>query len=258
MLTKNALANIKAGPDDGLGEGQFIGYASVFGNIDSYGDVVMPGAFDADLAAWEAKGDPIPLLFGHNMSDPDFNLGHLLSATPDDIGLKVHAQLDLENPKSKQTYRLLKGRRINQMSFAYDILAAGWEVRPREGGKDGETEEFFALKELRIHEVSVVPLGANSETEILDVKALTHFAERARVIDLKAGRVLSAKNEGELRTAHDAIGKVLDALDSSNDEEKASGSGASQKTDESSEASSTPSVDTSALDALDLELSASE
>ncbi|WGH20040.1 capsid maturation protease [Gordonia phage Tarzan] len=258
-LTKNALAGVKAGPDDGLNEGEFTGYASVFGNIDSYGDVVMPTAFDADLAAWEAKGDPIPVLFGHNMSDPDYNIGHVVEATTDDHGLKVRVQLDLQNPKSVQVYRLLKGRRINQMSFAYDILRAGWEVRPKENGDDGDTEEYFALHELKIYEVSVVPIGANQETEIVDVKALTRFADHIAGGDaaaVKAGRVLSAKNEESLRTAHDAIGRVLSALDDTDDEEKANGRRPSRKPDEATGASGGPSVDTSAMELLEVEIAA--
>ena len=43
MLLKDMPVKVKAGPDDGLGEGQFSAYASVFGNVDSYGDVsVLP------------------------------------------------------------------------------------------------------------------------------------------------------------------------------------------------------------------------
>lgn len=264
MLTKNALAGVKAGPDDGLAEGEFTGYASVFGNIDSYGDVVMPGAFAKDLDRWQEKGDPIPTLFGHNMSDPDYNIGHVVEAVEDDHGLKVRVQLDLENPKAAQVYRLLKGRRINQMSFAYDILRAGFEVRPKDDGDEDETEEFYALRELKIYEVSVVPIGANQETEIIDVKSLTRFADHVAahagaedVAALKAGRVLSAKNEDALRTAHDAIGRVLDALDSTSDDEgKASGTGPSQQDSTPAAANRGPSVDTSAMELLDLEIAA--
>ena len=134
MLLKDMPVSVKAGPDDGLGEGQFSAYASVFGNVDSYGDVVVPGAFADDLKAWEDSGNPIPLLFGHNMSDPDYNLGHVLSAVEDAKGLLVTAQLDLENPKAMQTYRMLKGRRVNQMSFAYDVLEGGDAQREKADG----------------------------------------------------------------------------------------------------------------------------
>lgn len=204
MKIKDHQVKIKAGPDDGLAEGEFQAYASVFGNKDSYGDVVMPGAFAEDLEAWEKSGAPIPLLFGHNMSDPDFNIGHVVEAKEDDHGLWVTAQLDMENPKAVQTYRLLKGRRINQMSFAYDVLDGG-------PAKNEELGDYFELRKLKTYEVSVVPIGANQETEVLMVKSLADA--------LKAGRVLSAKNEGALRSAYESIGQVLSTLD---DQEKAS------------------------------------
>lgn len=212
MKTKNAHVRLKAGPEDGLEEGQFSAYASVFGNEDSYGDVVVPGAFEKTLADWAAKDAEIPLLFGHRMDDPDFNIGHVVSAVEDAKGLLVTAQLDLESPKGAQTYRLLKGRRIDQMSFAYDVIDGGSVTR--------DEKSVYELRELKLYEVSVVPIGANQETEILAVKA----AADALASGAKAGRVLSAKNESELRKAHDAIGTVLAALgDGDDDQEKASG-----------------------------------
>lgn len=211
MLLKDTPVKVKAGPDDGLAEGQFSAYASVFGNVDSYGDIVVKGAFAGDLKRWEDSGNPIPLLFGHNMSDPDYNLGHVVTAVEDDKGLLVTAQLDLENPKAMQTYRMLKGRRINQMSFAYDVLD--------EGTVETAGEKANELRDLRLYEVSVVTIGANQETEVLAVKT----AADALLSGTKAGRAISAKNESELRKAHDAIGNVLAAIGENDDQEKASG-----------------------------------
>lgn len=211
------VAAIKAGPDDGLEEGRFTAYASVFGNVDSYGDVVVKGAFSEDLRRWKESGNPIPLLFGHQMSDPDFNLGYVAEAVEDDHGLLVTAVLDLENPKAAQVYRMLKGRRVNQMSFAYDVEDS---ARATLDGRD-----VNELRRLKVFEVSVVTIGANQETEILAVKAATG------ALIAKAGRVLSAKNEAALKAAHqqlvgaaDEIKNVLAAVGGeTNDQEKASG-----------------------------------
>lgn len=224
------LSGVKAGPDDGLAEGQFTGYASVFDNIDSYGDVVVKGAFANDLVEWKASGDPIPVLYGHNTMDPFCNIGGTLDAVEDDHGLLVKSQLDLDNPTALQVYRLLKGRRVKQMSFAYDVIAGGFAVRPRPGGTgDDDKQEYFELRELKLYEVSVVPIGANQETEILGVKSLAHVAERA--LQLKAGRTLSAKNETALRDAYESIGKVLSTLDVEQDEDKASADRSSRQSD---------------------------
>lgn len=206
MKHKDMPVQIKAGPDAGLAEGQFSAYASVFGNKDSYGDVVMPGAFTKTLEEWGASGNPIPVLFGHNMSDPDFNIGSVLKAEEDDHGLKVTAQLDLENPKAMQTYRMLKGGRVNQMSFAYDVREGAV------GTLDGE--DVYELRDLKVYEVSVVTIGANQETEVLAVKSATD----ALASEVKAGRVLAQKHIDSLRNAQEAIGAVIAAAEA--DQEK--------------------------------------
>lgn len=163
MTVKSIVAEVKA-----LGDGdaaEFEAYASVFGNRDCYGDVVQKGAFAASLKAWSEKGAPIPLLWGHNMADPDYNIGMVKSAVEDDHGLRVVCQLDTDSPKGAQVHRLLKQGRVREMSFAFATTSSEY------GELDGEPVRF--LKEVDLFEVSVVPLGANPETEILAVKSPT-------------------------------------------------------------------------------------
>src|SRR5690625_3506652 len=202
---KNTPLRVKAaGPDDNLEEGQFEAYASVFGNTDSYGDIVEPGAFTRTLSEWKDRGETIPVLWGHDMHDPFANIGGVLSAEEDEHGLKINGQLDLDNPTAAQVYRLMKGRRTNRMSFAYS-------VRDAEQRDDGNH-----LKDLDLYEVSVVQVPANDLAEVLTVKAATDALA-------KAGRVLSAKNETALREARDAIDSVLSSLGDGEDQEEASG-----------------------------------
>lgn len=214
MKAKNvALASVKAGPQDGMAEGEFTGYASVFGNIDSYGDKVMPGAFTKTLAEWQDSGNPIPLLWGHNMTDPDYNVGTITDAVEDEKGLLVTGKLDMESPKSQQVYRLMKGKRVNQMSFAYDVIDGG----PTQ--KSDDSDAAYELRELKLYEVSIVPIGANQETELLAVKsnaeALFHAA--------KEGRVLAAKHITSLKAAVESLSVVIEAAEGTTDQEKASG-----------------------------------
>lgn len=207
MLTKSCPAKVKAvGPDDQLGDGVFEAVVSVFGNRDSYGDIVLPGAFTDTLAEWAAKGDPIPVYWSHRMDDPDFNIGYVLEAKETEQGLWVKAQIDLDETASKarQAYRLLKGRRVTQFSFAYDVDEGAWVEK--------DDEHFYELRKLKLHEVGPTPIGANDQTELLTVKAAAHAA-RHLADGIKAGRVLSSKNETELRSAHESISRVLSALD---------------------------------------------
>lgn len=207
MPTKTITVAIKADGEaeaGGAPVGQFTAYASVFGNVDSYGEVVDPGAFTNTLEDWKSKDGPIPLYWSHQVSaSPLMNLGHVVEAEQDDTGLLVTGQLDLENPEAKYAYSLIKSKRVNQMSFAYDVL------------DHEEADDAVHLKELKLHEVSIVPIGANQETEILDVKGKPTVLEvpiRAVVTAGKAGRTLSAKNETKIRDAMSTIAGGLAAL----------------------------------------------
>lgn len=206
MRRKSVHIQIKsAGPDGGLEEGQFIGYASVFDNVDLYGDVVRKGAFTRTLEEWKAKAETalIPLLFGHDTTDPNNNIGHVISAEEDDHGLLVKCQIDLEGGNGPQVYRLVKGRRLSEMSFAYDVQDGGFE-------KSG-ADEFYEIRDADLFEVSLVPIGANRETELLEVKSLAektlHLAQ-----DVKSGRTLSAKNEDLLKEAQTMISEAANSI----------------------------------------------
>lgn len=149
------------------GSGIFEGYASVFGNVDSYGDKVIKGAFSKSLAkSFPDDGAGIPCYWSHRMDDPEFILGKTLSAVEDDHGLKVRVSLDLDNPKAAAAYRALKAGAVNQMSFAYEVLDS--HFIPEKGAKFGGVNE---LRELNIFEVSVVQIGANTATSIDMVKS---------------------------------------------------------------------------------------
>lgn len=213
------IGQVKAGPEDGLKEGEFLVYPSTFTREpDAYGDIVAKGAFIDDIKAWKDAGNTLPGLYGHRMDDPDYFVAGALDEGEDDHGWWVHGEFDLENPKARQVYRLVKGRRLNQLSFAYDTLEEG-KVELGEGKSANE------LRKLKRYEFSFVPVGANQDTSVVAVKGI--------IDGLKAGRSLSAKNESALREARDSIDSVLSSLSdeedgkaapaATHDQEKASG-----------------------------------
>lgn len=266
MLTKSMPVFVKAvGEADGLDDGTFEAIVSVFGNVDSYGDRVMKGAFESSLAEWKASGNPIPVYYSHRMDDPEYNIGEVLEAkelAPGDPllpaslkefgGLYIKGQTDLHEDarKARQVYRLMKGRRLTQFSFAYDIEA--YQIV-----KDADSEEsVWELTQLKLYEVGPTPIGANQATELLTVKAAGHHASHLAA-EVKAGRVLSAKNEGELRTAYDSIGKVLAALETE-DDSKASGDEPAKVDEPVGAKADEPTPQPSALTRLQLELAEAE
>lgn len=229
MPTKSAHAtiNVKADGAEGGDEGVFEAIVSAFGNIDSYGERVVKGAFAETLAEWDERGDPIPVLWSHQSGDPQAHIGKVLEAEERDAGLWVKGQLDIDadplESHARQVWRMLKGRRVTQFSFAYDVLDAAPVT------EDGET--VLDLKRLKLYEVGPTLIGVNQETELLGTKALA-----AITAQLKAGRVLSAKNFARLEEAYDAIGAVLAAAKPSDDDDGKSQRGDRKRADEASDA----------------------
>lgn len=205
MKIKNVPVSVKAGPDDGLEEGEFVVYPSTFiRQADAYGDVVAKGAFLDDIAARKEAGNVLPGLYGHRMDDPDYFIASALEETEDEHGWRVKGFFDLDNPKAAQTYRLAKSKRLNQLSFAYDVIDEGG-VELEGGIKANE------LRKLKVYEFSFVPIGANQDTSIAAIKAAVDALPTWP--GFKAGRTLSAKNESAIREAVASLNSVLSALD---------------------------------------------
>lgn len=158
MNIKTKSFKVKAEESEDKGSGYFVGYASVFGNVDSYGDVMVQGAFADTLKEWE--GRKIPVFYGHDLTDPMNNIGYVESAEEDDTGLLVKCAVDTEGPgNGPVVYKLLKEGRIDRMSFGFYVNDADH--------KDGKTY----IKSVSLLEVSVVPAPANPEAAINEVKS---------------------------------------------------------------------------------------
>lgn len=211
MQFKECPATVKAASDGA--EGQFTAIVSVFSNKDSMGDVVQPGAFTDSLAEWKASGNPIPVIWSHDWSDPFSHIGAVSDAQETDKGLQITAQLDMDNPKAAQVFNLLKAGRVTQFSFAYDIVEGAFV--------DTEDDAYYELRKLQLIETGPTLLGANQETELLAVKA------HALADGLKEGRVLAQKHVDALKDAHTTLGAVITAAEKTSAPDEGDGKGAS-------------------------------
>lgn len=184
-----------------VGEGGMVrGYASTFDRIpDCYGDVVAKGAFTETLKKWKelnAQGKYIPLLYAHDTTHPKYNIGRIVDAGEDDIGMWVEGEFDKDNDIAQYVRKLVKEGRLYQFSFAYDAKRCGM-VELEDGVKANE------LQELQLFEVSLVQIPANQLATVEDVKAA------------KAGKRNSAKDESDIQKAISLIGEagtILNAL----------------------------------------------
>ena len=133
-------------------QGQFSGLASVYGNVDLGGDVVVPGAFQKTLAD---RGGEVPILFAHDTRQP-VGLGKLKDTAS---GLLIEGQLILDVPKAREAYSLLKARVLKGLSIGYDTV------------KSDIKEGVRYLRELKLFEMSLVTVPMNEQALVTSVKA---------------------------------------------------------------------------------------
>ena len=196
ILTKSAELTAKDG-------GIVAGYAATFDREpDSYGDVIAKGAFADAVEAWHEKmADGIypPLLYGHNVDDPGYNIGRVVEIREDDRGLYVEAELDPENERAQYVRKLVKEGRLYQFSFAFAVRDAGL-VKLEDG------TEAHELRKLDLFEVSLVQIPANQNAVVTGIKArrrnsakgadvLASIAEHAREIDKAIASLLKERDE---------------------------------------------------------------
>lgn len=130
--------------EDGLMQITF--YASVFGNVDSYGDVVIKGAFAKTIREDMSR---MLLCAQHDMYAV---IGKIDSLEEDEKGLKVVATLANEG-RGREMGALLKMGALKEFSIGYKTINSEKTVI------DGE--EVTLLKEVMLYEISVVSRAAN-------------------------------------------------------------------------------------------------
>lgn len=150
---------------------KFSGYGAVFGNVDSYGDVLAAGCFAETLR--EAKGSgiwPAMLLqhgggmFGGSAEDMT-PIGIWTSMEEDDKGLVCEGML-ADIPRARDLYTLMKMQprsAINGLSIGYTPVE--WSVRTK------PEEPRRTLKKVKLWEVSPVTFPANPKARVTDVKS---------------------------------------------------------------------------------------
>ena len=141
--------------------GTITGYFSTYDPIpDSYGDIVAPGAFAETIKAREETGHPFPLCWNHDL---DQIIGKVDSIEDTEKGPLMTASF-FDTPLAQEKRAIVQSGVVYQFSFAYDIEEAG-PVKLEDGTKVNE------LRKLNLYEVSVVPIPANQNAVVTDVKA---------------------------------------------------------------------------------------
>jgi len=157
--------------DDVSDEGKFKGWGSTFGGKpDSYGDVVVKGAFKETLENGGRNGTGIAMLYQHNSYEP---IGVWTVMEERDKGLWVEGELDLNVQRAKETHSLLRKGAMRGLSIGYDL------PRNPDGSRDTDAVEYLEqpngqyirlLKKINLWEVSPVTFPANIRATITSVK----------------------------------------------------------------------------------------
>jgi HK97 family phage prohead protease len=146
--------------------GTIEGYASIFGNVDSYGEIVEPGAFVKSLDRSQKSGRKIKMLWQH---DPHQPIGVWDELAEDKKGLKVRGRLLIDqSPKAREAHGLLQAGALDGLSIGYRTIKSG----PKEG-KSG----VISLTELDLLENSVVTFAANERARVEVVKSILGAGE---------------------------------------------------------------------------------
>ena len=118
-------------------EGQFEGYASVFGAMDMARDVVMPGAFAASIARLGAGG--IKLLWQHDPAQP---VGVWTEISEDQRGLFCRGALNLDVQRGRELFALLRQRAVNGLSIGFKTVSSQTDKADAEAREDRSLGDF--------------------------------------------------------------------------------------------------------------------
>lgn len=203
---------VKSVQDDGT----FVGYGSVFGELDSYRDIVMPGAFRDSLQNdFDAKGRMVPMLWQHDMRNP---IGVYPTIREDNIGLYVEGQCNLEVRQGRECHSLMKQGALTGLSIGFTTVADEWD----------EANLVRKITKVNLWEVSPVTFPAADSARVNDVKSIEGLITLSDVEDYlrDAGgftrreavalvaRIKAAAPQSDSALADDSVKKAIATLKS--------------------------------------------
>lgn len=154
------------------------GYASLFGQKDQGGDVVLRGAYTASLGRLAAAGRSVKMLWQHDPAEP---IGVWDEVREDGVGLWVKGRILEDVARGREALALLAAGAIDGLSIGYRTLRAE---------RDGKGQRLLA--ELELWEVSLVTFPMLPEARVQAKSADAWRAMAAVVRD--ARRNLKARD----------------------------------------------------------------
>lgn len=135
------------------------GYAAVFDQPTDIGgvftEVVARGAFRSALE----RGDDVEFLVNHGGLPIARTTAGNLTLREDDRGLHMRAELDPADPDVQRIVPKMRGKMLDQMSFAFNATGQRWDT-PADG------PDVRTITDVMLFDVSIVNRGAYPQTSI--------------------------------------------------------------------------------------------
>ena len=160
-------------------EGRISGYASVYNVVDSYSEVIDPGAFDKVVADILSGKKEMPLMLANHEHYSGCPIGIWDRLSLDSKGLFMSGPINPEVSMGKDIYSSLKFAEKHKtkarmgLSIGYYIANNGFEIIHG----IGHIKEVSELKE-----VSIVMFPANEEAEITSIKSGAEKGDNLEII----------------------------------------------------------------------------
>ena len=187
------------------------GYGARYGNVDSYADIIEPGAFSEFLKSEDAKR--AVLCWQHNFDQP---IGAFSELAEDESGLRFKAVI-ANTQLGRDAAELIESGVLSEFSIGYGVVKADYPTDHPQGAKR-------LLKQLYLYEISLVTRAANPQATLEgaerkgEEETITNQNSNTMEEELKTQiEALSAANEakadkGAVEEVKEAIAKMYAAM----------------------------------------------
>ena len=132
-------------------KGKFVGYASVFGGVDSYGDTILQGAFQNAI-----KYGRLPKMF-ENHKSWELPIGKWTSISEDSKGLLVEGEFTPNHSRAQDVRSAMQHETIDGLSIGYRLKESDYVI-------DGANRTIKNITDLV--EISVVTFPADDAARV--------------------------------------------------------------------------------------------
>ena len=147
-------------------EGEFSGYAAIFGNEDLGRDIIVKGAFAKSLTRRPAA--KVKMLRQH---DPEEPIGVWLDLVEDSKGLRAKGKLILDTVKGRETLALMRAGALDGLSIGFRTIKDRFD----------RAKGIRFVEEVDVPEISIVTFPMNPRATVATVKSHDTGSARALV-----------------------------------------------------------------------------